>query len=63
MSALVFASNCSIARMLPGEADWCRSEQVGQGGQKGLSALSSTTDRILRYIKTTFLTTFTSTDV
>ena len=36
MSDLVFAHNCSIARMLPVEAELvtCRNEQVCQGGQK-----------------------------
>ena len=43
MSDLVFARNCSIARMLPGEAE------------NGVGMNRSAKDRILRYIKTTFL--------
>ena len=38
----------------PEKPSWCRNEQVCQGGQKVYSALSSSTDWILRYIKITF---------
>ena len=54
VSDLVFARNCSIARMLPGEAELV-SEWTGLPGRaKVWSALSGPADRILRYIKTTF---------
>ena len=31
MSDLVFARNCSVARMLPGEASWCRNSGADNG--------------------------------
>ena len=34
MSDLVLARNCCLARMLPGEAELGRNEQVCQGGQQ-----------------------------
>ena len=34
VSDVVLARNCCLARMLPGEAEWCRNEQVCQGRQK-----------------------------
>ena len=34
VSDLVLARNCCLARMLPGEAELCRNEQVCQGGKK-----------------------------
>ena len=34
VSDLALACNCCLARILPGEAGWCRNEQVCQGRQK-----------------------------
>ena len=54
MGDLVFARNCSIARMLPGDAELV-SECTGLPGRaKRVKRFEGPTDGILRYIKTTF---------
>ena len=56
MSDLVFARNCSVARMLPGEAEnGVGMNRSARGGKMcEVLSLSGPTDRILRHIKTTF---------
>ena len=54
MSDSVFARNCCMTRMLPGEAELVSEKTglLGGGGAKSVSAFSGPTDRILRYIRT-----------